>query len=264
MRNLRIAIKGGGEMATGIAIRLFMANLRSIVMLETPRPLSIRRSVLFSEAVIEGDMEVEGIKAVLIQDLKELPYLWEQKQIGVIIDPGWRAIAALKPDVVIDAIMAKRNLGTSTAEARFVVGVGPGFSAPEDVHAVIESNRGHNLGRAIYKGSAEQYTGIPGSIMGFGIERVLRSPRAGIIRHMCRLGDNVQKGDIVLYVNETPVAAEIDGVLRGLIREMNVRENEKIADIDPRGMREYCNTVADKARAIGGGVLEAVMERYNS
>jgi xanthine dehydrogenase accessory factor len=263
MRDLRIVIKGAGEMATGIACRLFGANLRHVLMLEAPRPLTIRRTVSFSRAVYEGGAEVEGIKAVLIRDPKELARLWQLKQVGVMVDPEWRATGEVKPGVVIDAVMAKRNLGTVIGEAPLVIGIGPGFTAPEDVHVVIESNRGHNLGRAIYKGAAEPHTGIPGDIMGFSVERVLRSPHAGKIRHVRQLGDTVAKGDIVLYVDEIPVRAKIDGLLRGLIREMDVKADEKIADVDPRGVKEYCHTVTDKARAIGGGVLEAIMNRYS-
>jgi len=263
MGSLRIVIKGAGEMATGIACRLFMANLTNIVMLETPRPLAIRRTVSFSEVVYEGEAEVEGIKAVLMKDLEDLPRLWKREQIGVIVDPEWKTIVALKPDAVIDAIMAKRNLGTRIKEAPLVVGVGPGFNAPEDVHEVVESNGGHNLGRAICKGAAEPHTRIPAIVMDFGVDRVLRPPHAGRIRHVRHPRETVLKGDIVLCVDETPVATKIDGLLRDLIREMDVKENEKLADVDPRGVMEYYCTVTDKARAIGGGALETVMKRYN-
>jgi xanthine dehydrogenase accessory factor len=180
-----------------------------------------------------------------------------------MVDPEWKSIAALKPDVVIDAILAKRNLGTTRQEAPLTVGVGPGFTAPRDVHVVVESNRGHNLGRLIHEGAAEPHTGIPGSTMGYTFERVLRSPRAGRVRHEREIGDAVKEGDTVLYVDDIPVAAKIDGMLRGLIREIYVEGNEKVADIDPRGQKEYCYTITDKARAIGGGVLEAMLERFN-
>jgi xanthine dehydrogenase accessory factor len=159
--------------------------------------------------------------------------------------------------------MAKRNWGTKKTEAPFVIGVGPGFAAPADVHAVVESNRGHNLGRVIYDGAAEPHTGIPGPTMGYTSERVLRSPHDGLVKHVKTLGDSVKKGEIVLYVDETPVHANIDGLLRGLIREIRVKNNEKIGDIDPRGVKEYCFTITEKARAIGGGVLEAIMHEFN-
>ncbi|MCX8110346.1 MAG: selenium-dependent molybdenum cofactor biosynthesis protein YqeB, partial [Syntrophorhabdaceae bacterium] len=182
-----------------------------------------------------------------------------RERIGVIVDPQWKAIDNLRPHIVIDAIMAKRNLGTKKHEAPIVIAVGPGFTAPVDCHAVVESNRGHNLGRVFYEGSAEPHTGIPGPVMGITSERVLRSNRAGQIRHIKSIGDEVKKGDIVMYIDDTPVIATIDGILRGLIREIYVTENEKIGDIDPRAKKEYCYTISEKARAIGGGVLEAVM-----
>lgn len=262
MKGLRIVIKGAGEMATGIACRLYTANITNILMLETRQPLAIRRTVAFSESVYNREVEVEGTKAVLVEDLRDLPRLWEEECIGVMVDPQWKAVYDLKPDVVIDAIMAKKNLGTKMDEAGLVIGVGPGFVASHDVHMVVESNRGHNLGKVIYEGSAEPHTGIPGSKMGFTVERVLRAPHAGMVRHVRQIGDIIMKGDVALYVDKTPVASIIDGLLRGLIREMHVEENEKIADIDPGGIKEYCHSITDKARAIGGGVLEAVTQYY--
>ncbi len=184
-------------------------------------------------------------------------------RIAVIVDPGWKTIGILSPDVVIDAIMAKRNLGTTKAEAPFVIGVGPDFVAPRDVHAVVESNRGHDLGRVIYDGTAEPYTGTPGDMKGVGKERVLRAPCTGVVKHIHRIGDPVGKGELVLYVGDEPVHAPFDGLLRGLIREIDVEMNEKVGDVDPRANREYCYTVSDKARAIGGGVLEALFHEYH-
>ncbi|MBA4416779.1 MAG: molybdenum hydroxylase, partial [Syntrophus sp. (in: bacteria)] len=205
MNGLKVVIKGAGEMATGIACRLYTANFTNILMLEIGQPLAIRRTVAFSESVYNREIEVEGTKAVLVQDLEDLPRLWEGECIGVMVDPEWKAVQALKPDVVIDAIMAKKNLGTKRDEAALVVGVGPGFVAPDDVHIVVESNRGHNLGKVIYKGSAEAHTGIPGSTMGFTVERVLRAPHGGMVRHVRQIGDIIMKGDIALYVDKTPV-----------------------------------------------------------
>ena len=261
--NLKIVMKGAGDVASGIAHRLFKANFTHILMTEIPEPLSVRRSVSFCEAVWEGAMEVEGVRAELIDNLGALTGVWERHCIAVIVDPRWTVIETLKPDVVIDAVMAKKNIGTKPQEAPLVIGVGPGFSAPEDVHAVVESNRGHNLGRTIYRGSAEPYTGVPGSVLGFTTERVLRSPAAGKVRHAKKIGDYIKKDEIVLYVGDVPVRGPFDGVLRGLIREIEVAAGEKIGDIDPRGLAEYCTTISDKARAVGGGVLEAVMHAVN-
>jgi len=195
----------------------------------------------------------------LIDDVNKMSKVWRDGKIAVIVDPEWRIVETLKPDVVIDAIMAKKNIGTRKYEASIVIGVGPGFVAPEDVHAVVESNRGHYLGRVIYNGSAEPHTGIPGPVMGITSDRVLRSPHGGIVKNERGFGDAVKKGDIVMFVDYTPVVAPIDGILRGLIREIEVKANEKIGDIDPRSAKEYCYTITEKARAIGGGVLEAVM-----
>jgi xanthine dehydrogenase accessory factor len=263
MAELIVVIKGAGEMATGIAHRLYMSHIRHIVMTEIPEPISVRRTVALSEVIFDGKMTVEGVGAERIKTIDNIQDTWKDGKIAVIVDPGWAIVDVLKPDVVIDAIMAKRNLGTKKIEAPFVIGVGPGFSAPSDVHAVVESNRGHNLGRVIYDGAAEPHTGIPGPTMGYTSERVLRSPHDGLVKHMKTLGDSVKKGEIVLYVDETPVHANIDGLLRGLIREIRVKNNEKIGDIDPRGVKEYCFTITEKARAIGGGVLEAIMHEFN-
>ena len=254
-----VVIKGAGDVATGIAHRLYMANIRRLVMTEIPEPLCVRRTVSFSEAVYEGKTEVEGIRAELVQDPDLLPDVWGRQNVAVMIDPEWKIIGTLKPDVVIDAIMAKRNLGTRKEEAALVIGVGPGFSASDDVHAVVESKRGHDLGKVIYKGAAEPYTGVPGVVAGYGVERVLRSPGAGKVRHVRAIGEDLKKDEVVVFVGDTPVLAPFDGVLRGLIREIDVTAREKIGDVDPRGIREYCYTISDKARAIGGGVLEAVL-----
>ncbi|MCX7966116.1 MAG: selenium-dependent molybdenum cofactor biosynthesis protein YqeB [Syntrophorhabdaceae bacterium] len=265
MKNLdvKILIKGAGEMATGIAHRLFMSNFKRILMTEIEKPLSVRRFVAFSEAVYENLWTVEGVTAELIRDIKEIERVWEIGRIGVIVDPEWSVVHVLKPHIVIDAIMAKRNTGTQKDEAPIVIGVGPGFNAPHDCHAAIESNRGHNLGRVYYEGSTEPHTGIPGPVMGFTSERVLRSPTSGIVRHVKKIGDEVKKGDVVMYIDETPVLATINGILRGLIREIYVTVNEKIGDIEPRGKKEYCYTISEKARAIGGGALEAIMHFLN-
>ncbi|OPY62842.1 MAG: hypothetical protein A4E57_03890 [Syntrophorhabdaceae bacterium PtaU1.Bin034] len=263
MKGLIIVIKGAGEMASGIAHRLHSAGLAKILMTDIEEPLAVRRTVSFSEAVYEGTAQVEGVQAVLIYDLNELPGLWQQKRIAVFTDSEGRCIQKVRPHIVIDAIMAKTQTLTRRDEAPLVIGVGPGFITPDNVHFVIESNRGHNLGRVIRNGSAEPFTGVPGATMGYTTERVLRSPHAGRVRHDRQIGDSVKKGDVILHVDATPVAARIGGVLRGLIRDIFVKEAEKIGDIDPRCKIEHCYTISDKARAIGGGVLEAIMADFN-
>ncbi len=263
MRDISIVIKGAGEMASGIAHRLFMANITRVCMIEIDNPLCVRRTVSFCEALFERQVEVEGVVGALVRDRATLAEAWDRNQIGVIVDPAWQIIADLKPDVVVDAILAKRNLRTSKDEAPVVIGVGPGFSAPDMVHAVIESNRGPDLGRAIYRGAAESYTGIPAAKAGFRWERVLRAPHQGKVRLMKSIGDPVRAGDTVLYVDATPVRAVIDGIMRGLIREIEVGGNEKVGDIEPGRDPSCCWTISDKARAIGGGVLEAVRNLLN-
>lgn len=263
IHDLIVAIKGAGEMATGIAHRLYEANIRRIVMTEIPEPITVRRTVAFSEVVYEGEVIVEGVHAKRAVNVDEVNDIWQHDMIAVVVDPKCATVSVLKPDIVIDAIMAKKNLGTKRTEAPFVIGVGPGFIAPDDVHAVVESNRGHNLGRVFYDGAAEPHTGVPGPTMGYTSERVLRSPRAGLVKHVKELGETVKKGELILYVDDVPVRASIDGLLRGLIREINVIENEKVGDIDPRGVTEYCFTITEKARAIGGGVLEAILHEFN-
>lgn len=263
-KSFRIVVKGAGEMATGIAHRLFMANFTNIIMTEIPKPICVRRTVAFSEAVYNKKTEVEEVTAEYAQNLEEVFDIWEEKHIAVMVDPEWAVVGELKPNATVDAIMAKKNIGTRKDEAPIVIGVGPGFHAPSDVHAAIESNRGHHLGRAIYKGSPEAHTGVPGPTMGYTKERVLRAPHSGTIKHVKDIGSEVKKDDLILYIDKTPVFAAIDGILRGLIREIDITANEKIGDIDPRGIKEYCYTITEKARAIGGGVLEALLHFYGA
>jgi xanthine dehydrogenase accessory factor len=258
IKNVSIVIKGAGEVASGIALSLYRAGMPRICMIEIDLPLCVRRTVSFCEALFEKKMEVEGVVGTLVRDRAGLAAAWDRKQIGVMIDPGWKIIGELKPDVVVDAILAKKNLGTRIDEAPVVIGVGPGFSAPDTVHAAIESNRGSNLGRVIYIGGTEQHTGMPGEKAGYRWERVLRAPHAGMVRCVKSIGDTVRAGDTVLYVDGTPVQAAMAGILRGCIREMEVRENEKLGDIDPGSDPSCCRTVSDKARAVGNGVLEAI------
>jgi xanthine dehydrogenase accessory factor len=263
MRDLSIVIKGAGEMASGIAHCLFRANLTHICMIEIEAPLCVRRTVSFCEALFEQQVEIEGVVGTRVHDCRGLTEAWDRNQIGVMVDPAWKIIKELKPDVVVDAILAKKNLGTGIEEAPVVIGVGPGFSAPETVHAVIESNRGRDLARVIYRGAAESYTGIPSLRAGFSWERVLRAPQPGKVRLMKSIGDLVIAGDTVLYVDKTPVRTVIDGVVRGLIREINVGKDEKIGDIEPGSDSFHGRAISDKAKAIGKGVLDAIINLQN-
>jgi xanthine dehydrogenase accessory factor len=259
-----IGIKGAGEMASAVAWRLFMANLRRVFMMEAARPLAVRREASFCEALVEGAQTVEGVAALRVDAPADIPRAWERGMIPVAVDPEWRLIAAIRPDVVVDAIIAKRNLGTHRGEAALVIGLGPGFTAGGDVHFVIETNRGHNLGRIITSGAAEPDTGIPGEIAGASAARVLRAPAAGAFASDHRIGAMVAPGEILGWVGGEPVVAAIGGVLRGLIRPGTfVPAGLKVGDIDPRGDIGNCGTISDKARAISGSVLEAVLRVFN-
>ncbi len=263
LRELTILFKGAGDLASGIASRIFRAGFKRIVMLEVPAPLAIRRFVSFSEAVHDGTMTVEGIEAVRVGGKDETLEAWRSGKIAVRVDPKWESVRELKPDVVVDAILAKKNLGTNLWEAPLVVALGPGFTAGVDCHVVIETNRGHNLGRLIYRGRAEANTGIPGSVGGYTSERVVRSPSDGLFIAAKKIGDTVVKGEVIGRVCGKEVVAEIGGVLRGLIRpNFPATSGLKIADIDPRGEGDFCYTVSDKARALGGSLLEAILAQY--
>lgn len=264
-----IVIKGAGEMATGVALRLHRAGFRRLLLLEIPRPSAVRRAVSFCEAVYDGRSEVEGIAARRFDPPEEkrgdgeiircLTEIWKGGSVAVAVDPHWRLIAEVRPGVVVDATIAKRNLGTTRREAELVVALGPGFTAGVDAHCVIETNRGHNLGRVLTAGGAEADTGIPGDIGGFTLQRVLRAPADGRVDAALAIGSRVEKGEQVCTVAGVPVRAEISGVLRGCIRPgIEVKAGLKIGDVDPRGRRDYCFSVSEKARALGGAVLEAV------
>lgn len=251
-------------MASAVAWRLYTANVRSIVMMETAMPLAVRREVAFCEAVYDGSKTVEGVVALKTAAVVEIPHAWEFGKIAVIVDPGWQAIRQIRPDVLVDAILAKQNLGTRREDASLVIGLGPGFVAGEDVHFVIESRRGHNLGRVITAGSAEPDTGVPEPVEGIAGDRVLRAPAEGEFRSSGRIGDYVTKGALVGRIGDAEVTARISGVLRGLIRPGTwVTAGLKIGDIDPRGDVTACFTISDKARAIAGSVLETVLRAYN-
>lgn len=256
--NRLIVVKGAGDMATGIAHRLVRSGFR-VVTTEIVQPTVIRRTVAFAEAIYSGEVAVEGVKAVKASQEEVLQVLAAGK-VPVLVDPEGTVIKSLRPWAVVDAIMAKRNIGTRLTDASVVVGVGPGFTAGEDVHAVVESMRGHYLGRVILSGQAIPNTGIPGEIGGYSKERILRAPCAGIFRAERAIGAEVAAGEVVARVNQQPVLAAIAGVLRGLLHAgIRVETGMKIGDIDPRCQPEHCFTISDKARAIAGGVLEALL-----
>jgi xanthine dehydrogenase accessory factor len=259
-----VLMRGAGEMASGVAHRLHQSHF-NVCMLEIPHPIAVRREVSFCEAIYEGEKEVEGVRAKFISRPEEIHSVWQEEKIPVLVDPdGEKTRRFIKPDVLVDAIMAKENSGTHIKKAPLVIGLGPGFYAGKDVHIVIETNRGHNLGRVILKGAAEPDTGIPGNIGGYTVERLLRTMKKGVFRPQKRIGDRVNKGSVVAVVDDFPVMAKISGIVRGLIRGgVEVKKGMKVGDIDPRGKREFCFTISDKARSIGGGVLEAILYWFN-
>jgi xanthine dehydrogenase accessory factor len=257
-----VLIRGGGDLASGVAWRLHHCGFRVLVT-EIEKPMAVRRKVSFCEAVYNGTAEVEGVLAVLVAKPGEAQEIWDRDEIPVIVDPLCQCREALSPAVVIDAILAKENLGTSIHDAPLVIALGPGFEAGVDAHFVVETNRGHRLGRLLSSGRAEPDTGVPGSVMGHSSARVLRAPANGRWQNRLDIGNIVQKGECVGTVNDLKVPAPIDGILRGLIHPgVEVTKGLKIGDIDPRPVRENCFTISEKALAIAGGVLEGILRKY--
>ena len=256
---MKILIKGAGDLASGIALRLFHSGFQ-IMMTELAVPTTVRRTVAFSRAVYEETAMVEEVQGVLCEDLEQAEQIIAEEKIAVLIDETGETAGAWQPDVVVDAILAKKNLGTAITDAKLVIGVGPGFTAGTDCHVVVETKRGHTLGRCIWKGSAIANTGVPGVIGGYDKERIIRATADGVFHGAVSIGKLVEKGDLVGYAGESPIYAQVSGVVRGLLQDkVLVYQGMKSGDIDPRGVVEHCFTVSDKALAIGGGVLEAVM-----
>ena len=254
-----VLIRGAGDLASGIALRLHHAKMQ-VVMTDLPRPTAIRRTVCFSQAILFGSMQVEDVTAKFAPTAEDLPAILAEGCIPVLADPECKCIESLHPDVVVDAILAKRNLGTKITDAPCVIGVGPGFTVGIDCHAAVETMRGHTLGRVITEGSPLPNTNIPGLIGGFAGERVLRAPVDGIFHQLLHIGDMVKQGEVAGTVNGEPMLCQIDGMLRGILADGTpVHKGMKAGDVDPRGVEEYCYLVSDKALAIGGGVLEAIL-----
>lgn len=254
-----VLIRGAGDLATGIALRLFRSHL-CVVMTDLPQPTAIRRTVCFSQAILYGSYQVEDVTAELAASMEDVRCILAEGCIPVLADPKAECRAWLKPDVVVDAILAKKNLGTQITDAPLVIGVGPGFCAGRDCHAVIETMRGHTLGRVIRSGEPIPNTNIPGLIGGFAGERVLRAPCDGIFTAVHRIGDTVEEGETIGFVEGQPMKCTISGVLRGVLDDgVPVKKGMKSGDVDPRCKPEYCTTISDKALAVGGGVVEAVL-----
>jgi xanthine dehydrogenase accessory factor len=259
--DMLVLIKGAGDLASGVAARLHRSGF-PVVMTELAQPLMVRRSVCFGEAVYEGEYAVEGIVARSVKSAGDMAPVLAAGQIPVVVDAGGTLCDELKPPVLVDAIMAKRNLGTSMTDAACVIALGPGFQAGVDCHAVVETNRGHWLGRVIWQGAAEPDTGMPGDVGGLRGKRVLRAPVSGSFEGQAKIGEQVVAGQVLATVDGAEVRAGCDGVLRGLIHSgLQVSAGLKVGDVDPRAEPAHCFYISDKSLAVGGGVLEAILTR---
>ncbi|MGM0410426.1 MAG: selenium-dependent molybdenum cofactor biosynthesis protein YqeB [Bacillota bacterium] len=255
-----VLIKGGGDIASGTAYRLYKSGFQ-VAVCDIPKPKMVRRGVSFAEAIYHGSHEIEGVKGVYVKNEDEFEKVLEEGHIPVFINDLWSYFKRhFEAKVIIDGRMQKRKNSTEIDEAEIVIGLGPGFEAKKDVDAVIETNRGHYLGRAIYEGKAEEYTAKPGKIMGISKDRVLYSPKDGKFDSDKEIGDHIEKGEIFAYVDGEPIEAKISGVIRGQISwGRTVKEGWKIGDIDPRDDENYCYTISDKSLAVAGGALEAIL-----
>jgi xanthine dehydrogenase accessory factor len=263
LNRLVVLIRGGGEVASGVAHKLARAHFR-VCLTEIPEPLAVSRGVAFCEAIYDGEKEVEGVVVRRVESAGEINDVWQGSRISIIVDPEASVKDTLNPDVLVDAIMAKRNLGTKITDAPLVIGLGPGFQAGRDVHMVVETNNSENLGRVILIGEAERDTGIPIAIGGLTFERALHSPGDGLFQTDREIGDLVTAGEVVASVAEQPAKAEIDGVVRALLRSRTmVKKGTKLGEIDPSGDKGSCYTIRPRVRAIAGGVLEAILMRFN-
>ena len=259
MNKKLVIVRGGGDVATGTIQKLKRVGF-DVLVLEIGRPTCIRRNVAVAQAIFEGEIKIEDIEAIYCKDKSEIEKAFAEDKIAVTVDPEGRFIEEMKPICVIDGILAKKNLGTKKGMAPITIGLGPGFVAGEDVDLVIETNRGHDLGRLIFEGSAAKNTGNPGNINGFTTERILRSSANGKLHIIKDLGSVVKKGEPVALVDGKEIYAGLDGMVRGMINEgIEVTKGMKIGDVDPRVIPRNAKTISDKARLIGGGSLEGLL-----
>jgi xanthine dehydrogenase accessory factor len=267
--DILVAVKGAGDVATGVIHRLVRSGF-AVMATELARPTVLRRSVAFAEAVTLGEMTVEDVSARLATTPEDIQAIIAGGFVPIVVDPDGIILMQMQPTIMVEATLSKHNSGVTILDAPIVIALGPGYEAGKDVHAVIETNRGHNLGRVYLQGSAEADTGVPGTIGGYASERLLRAPDAGILYSLRQIGDAVQSGETVAVVKDagtalascepTPVIATISGILRGIVRDgLEVSAGMKVGDIDPRAVREHCFTISDKSRAVAGGVLEAIL-----
>lgn len=258
-KQILVLVRGGGDLGSGVIYRLHRVGF-PIVITELPAPKLVRRTVSYGEAVFSGTITVEGVTARRVNDIEDCCKQLEHREIPVIVDDTKSSIIKLRPVVVVDARMEKTQLDTTLDDAPLVIALGPGYKAGIDCHAVIETNRGHNLGRVIWHGIAEPDTGVPSDVKAQNLNRVLRAPADGYVQSEFRIGDMIEAGQTIGYVSGHPFSASFRGILRGLIHSsVYVKRGMKIGDLDPRSQYENCFTISDKSLAVGGGVLEAVL-----
>jgi xanthine dehydrogenase accessory factor len=259
-----VLIRGGGDLASGVAIRLHRAGLR-VAITELPQPLAVRRLVSFAEAVYSGEITIEAVSGRRVNDptdMLSILQVFTKGQIPVLIDPAAEVIQLLHPTVVVDARMTKRRAELIPVPVKLIIGLGPGFIAGENCHAVVETNRGHMLGRVIWEGEGEPDTGLPEAVGARRAERVLRAPAGGVFEGKAEICDSLQEGQVVAEVGGKSILAPFEGVLRGLIHSgLSVQPGDKVGDVDPRGDARYCRLVSDKSLSVAGGVLEAILSR---
>ncbi|MCD4713569.1 MAG: EF2563 family selenium-dependent molybdenum hydroxylase system protein [Clostridiales bacterium] len=257
----KVLVRGGGDLATAVIQKLFKSGFK-VVVSELENPKMVRRTVSFSSAIYEGTHSVEGIEAIYCKHVDEIDVLLNANKIPVLTCNEDVIMEAFKPDIFVDATLSKKKVNYSLDKAEIVVGLGPEINAGVDAHVVIETARGHDLGRLIFAGYAKENTHCPGDIAGYTTERVLRSPCDGVIKSLKRIGDHIEKNETIAFVNDMPVISQVEGVLRGLIHDnVEITKGMKVGDVDPRGITEYCYTISEKGRNIAGGVLEAILWR---
>jgi len=264
LKDIKILLKGGGDLATGIGYRLNRAGFKLLVI-EKPEPTAIRRTVSFASAIYQDNIEIEGVKAMKINSPRELKLSWSKNKVPVTTTDQTALLTSFQPDIIIDGRMLKESTDQTIDEASLVIGIGPGFKINQNCNLAVETNRGHHLGRVIYEGSTAKNTGSPGNVNGYTDERVIHAPEAGIFQSDYQIGQKIKSGAIIGKINNKPLKAEIDGVIRGLLKPgIKITAGTKLADIDPRSKKDYCYYISDKALAIAGGVLEAIFYWYNS
>jgi len=264
LADLVVLIRGAGEVASGVAHRLHHCHFR-VCLTERKNPSAISRGVSFSEAVYDGEKEVEGVVTKLVKSADEIANVWARNRVPIVVDPAAQIRDTLVPDIFIDAIMAKKNLGTRLTDASLVIGLGPGFRAGKDVHLVVETNNSESLGKVIFDGEAEKDTGVPIAVGGLTFDRVLHSPEDGLFVTVRGIGDSVNAGQVVASVGRRAIKTPIRGVVRGLLRSgLQVERGCKVGEIDPVGNRETCYNIRARVRAIAGGVLEAILTWLNN